>query len=450
MYRFILFLCLISLISCKTKQPVILDNPLLNEIDQKQISSIYVPIKLGKKDLEKAINTKLGEVIFEDDNLNNDSISVRATRLDSITLTLEDSTILYTVPLHIWVKKKVRFLGDAEAVGALVLQFATKYQLTEDWTIRTQTDIKNHEWVKTPKINVLGASIPVGAIADRVLMSSKDRITGEIDKLVKDGLSIEGYAAKIWEQIQKPILVSEEYRSNLKITPYGLAITPFKLVEDTIISTLYVQGFSEVGIGDVTGFKENAPLPPLKIKDFPAKPFQLRVLAQIPLQEVEKLALENIKGETYEFGKKKIKVEDIKLTKDGDKLAVEVDVSGDHNGQLFFKGIPSFDERNKRIDVKKVEFRLDTKNFLLKTAKWLFTDLIIDKLEGNLQYSIDKDLEEIKRQIQEQFTNYEIQPGINVSGNVDELEVIQVGMGDVNIEAVVELQGNVQVIAKDF
>jgi len=92
MYRFILFLCLISLISCKTKQPVILDNSILKEIDQKQISTIYVPIKLGKKDLEKAINSKLGEVIFEDDNLNNDSISVRATRLDSITLTLADST----------------------------------------------------------------------------------------------------------------------------------------------------------------------------------------------------------------------------------------------------------------------------------------------------------------------------------------------------------------------
>ena len=450
MYRFILFLCLISLISCKAKQPVILDNPILKEIDQKQISTIYVPIKLGKKDLEKAINSKLGEVIFEDDNLNNDSISVRATRLDSITLTLADSTILYTVPLNIWVKKKVRFLGDAEAEGSLTLQFATKYELTEDWTIRSQTDIQEYEWVKKPKINVLGASIPVGAIADGVLMSSKDRITGEIDKLVKDGLSIEGYAAKIWDQIQKPILVSKEYRSNLKITPYGLAITPFKLVEDTIVSTLYVQGLSEVGIGDVTSFKENAPLPPLKIKDFPAEAFQLRVLAQIPLEEVEKLALENIKGETYEFGKKKIKVEDLKLTKDGDKLAVEVDVSGDHDGKLFFKGIPSFDKRNKRIDVKKVEFRLDTKNFLLKTAKWLFTDLIINKLEGNLQYSIDKDLQEIKKQIQEQFTNYEIQPGINVSGKVEDLEVIQVGMGAENIQAVVELKGDEQVIAKDF
>jgi len=76
--------------------------------------------------------------------------------------------------------------------------------------------------------------------------------------------------------------------------------------------------------------------------------------------------------------------------------------------------------------------------------------LIINKLEGNLQYSIDKDLKEIKKQIQEQFTNYEIQPGINVSGKVEDLEVIQVGMGAENIQAVVELKGDVQVIAKDF
>ena len=66
------------------------------------------------------------------------------------------------------------------------------------------------------------------------------------------------------------------------------------------------------------------------------------------------------------------------------------------------------------------------------------------------QYSIDEDLLEIKQQIQKQLTNYEIQPGINVEGQVADLKVQQVGMADDAILAVVELTGNLQVVAKGF
>jgi len=74
----------------------------------------------------------------------------------------------------------------------------------------------------------------------------------------------------------------------------------------------------------------------------------------------------------------------------------------------------------------------------------------INKIEGNLQYSIDEDLLEIKQQIQKQLTNYEIQPGINVEGQIADLKVQQVGMADDAILAVVELTGNLQVVAKGF
>lgn len=449
-HRLLLYFLLLSLIACKTTKPVNLDIPILEDIDKEQLSNLYIPIKLGKKDLENAINQQIGEVIFEEENLNGDGISVRATRIDSISLTLADSSLIYTVPLDIWVKKKLRLLGDTEAEGALVLQFITNYKLQEDWTVQTKTSIQEYEWVKTPKINVLGAKIPVKMIADRVLLASKTKITEQIDQLAKDGLSLKVYAQEAWDKIQQPILVSKEYQSTLKITPYGLAISPFQLQQDTIVSTIFVTGLSEVGLGQQANFSDNAPLPPLKIKDFDPAPFQLKVLAQIPFEAAEQIALENLKGETYTFGKKDITIEDLKLSKDQDKIAVDVRVSGDHEGQLFLKGIPSFNEKKNQIDIKKVEFRLDTKNFLLKTAKWLFSDLIINKIEGNLQYSIDEDLQEIKKQIQEQFTNYEIRPGINAEGQVADLKVVQVGIGETAILAVVELTGQVQIIAKGF
>lgn len=413
--------------------------------EQEELSSFYIPILLSKNELERTLNNRVDGTIFEDE-ITEGSLQIAVKKVDSIKIDVQDTFILYRVPLHISVKKKL-LLTDLEAEGDIILAFKTAYTLNRDWTITVLTQIADYEWIKEPKAKVLGFKVPVKAIAERVLNFSAKNVTDAIDKQVNESFALKELATQAWHLLQEPILVSEQYDSRFKFTPTGLAISPFKTKKDTIISTLFVQGFTQVGVGKQPNFQADTPLLPLQIQDFnPQKKLKLNMLSEIPFEEAETIALKNFKGEEYGFGKKKIVVEDIKLERDGKLLAIRVLTSGDYTGWLLLKGIPSYNNKKNQLEIKDIEFSLDTKNFLLKSAKWLFNGVLTNKLEGSMVYPLADDLSMIKTQIQTQLTNYKIQEGIFLNGNVDGIMVKKATLDTASLVIGVRVDGDVRIL----
>ncbi len=411
-----------------------------------QVSTFLIPILLSKTSLEKVINQQVKGVIFEDREAANDNLLITVTKADTITLTLKDTVINYRVPLHIWIEKRFA-LTDVSAEGEIVLDFRTTIRLNKDWALDTDTEIVEHQWVTVPKAKVLGLNLPINLIANRVLNSSREMITNAIDEQIKGSFSLKEYVLETWNLLQQPVLISEEYDSRFKFTPNGLAISPFKTANDTIISTLFIQGFTQVSVGKGGAFFKNTALLPPQIQDFDQKKgFLMRILSDIPFLEAEKIALDSLKGNTYNFGKRVLQIEDIALWKDGNRLAVRVGVEGDFQGNLFLKGLPVFNEKKNLIEMKELDFQLDTKNILLKSANWLFNDLIINKLKENLEYPLDENLLQLKKQIQDQLAAYHLQPGIKLAGNIQELKVKEAFLDAQAIKIFVELKGQLELI----
>jgi len=438
-----LFLLLLFF-SCKTKQPLLMSDKVTEE-EKEQQSSFYIPILLSKNELERTLNNRVDGTIFENE-ITEGSLQIAVKKVDSIKIDVRDTSILYKVPLYISVKKEL-LLTDLEAEGDIILDFKTDYTLNPDWTITTLTQIADYKWIKEPKAKVLGFKVPVKAIAERVLNFTAKNVTDAIDKQVNESFALKELALQAWNLLQKPMLVSEQYDSRFKFTPTGLAISPFKTKKDTIISMLFVQGFTQVGVGKQTNFQSDTPLLPLQIDYFdPNNKLKLNILSEIPFKEAENIALKNFRGEEYGFGKKKIVVEDIKLERDGKLLAISVLTSGDYTGWLLLKGIPSYNKKKNQLEIKDIEFSLDTKNFLLKSAKWLFNGLLINKLEGSMIYPLAEDLLMLKKQLQNQLTNYKIQEGIFLNGNVDGIMVKKAALDTASLVLGVRLDGDVRIL----
>lgn len=442
------FLLIILMISCKSKQPLLMTDD--EKVEKKAVvSSFFIPILLSKTDLERALNERIDGNIF-DDKISDGNLQITVNKVDSIRIGLKDTTLIYRVPLHIFVKKEM-LLGDVAAEGDIALDFKTHYTLNTDWTITTITKLVKHEWIKEPKAKVLGFKIPVTAIAERVLVNSSKKVTDAIDKQVNESFALKEYATQAWNILQEPILVSEDYNSRFKFTPTGLAISPFKTKKDTIVSTLFVQGSTQVGVGDKTNFAVNTPLLPLQIKDFDKDgKFSMNLLSEIPFEEAEKVALKNFKGEEYGFGKKKVIIEDIQLEKAGKNMSIRAKTKGDYTGWLNLKGIPAYNKKKNHIEIKDIEFSIDTKNFLMKSAKWLFNGLIVNKLEGSLVYPLEEDLAFIEAEIQKQLSDYKIQEGISLNGAVSKLEVNEAFLKDESIMLAVNLVGEVRILIKSI
>ncbi len=73
---------------------------------------------------------------------------------------------------------------------------------------------------------------------------------------------------------------------------------------------------------------------------------------------------------------------------DKGELLITLDFGGSFNGTVYFTGKPVYNAATKRIEVEHLEYDLQTKNLLLKTAKWLFNNRIISELKKYTSFDL--------------------------------------------------------------
>jgi hypothetical protein len=74
---------------------------------------------------------------------------------------------------------------------------------------------------------------------------------------------------------------------------------------------------------------------------------------------------------------KHIAVKEVTLAgNEAGNLLIKVDFTGSFNGTAFFNGRPVYNAATKTLEVQDLDYDLQTKNLLLKTAKWLFNGKI--------------------------------------------------------------------------
>jgi hypothetical protein len=107
------------------------------------------------------------------------------------------------------------------------------------------------------------------------------------------------------------------------------------------------------------------------------------------------------------------------------RMLIKVDFTGSFNGTAFFTGNPVYTAATKTIEVQDLDYDLQTKNVLLKTAKWLFAGKIEDELKKGTAINLTSYFETAQSSLNA-YLNKEWTKGIKGSGSVKELKVISV------------------------
>jgi hypothetical protein len=106
-------------------------------------------------------------------------------------------------------------------------------------------------------------------------------------------------------------------------------------------------------------------------------------------------------------------------------LLIKLDFSGSFNGTAFFTGKPVYNAATKTIEVQDLDYDLQTKNLLLKTAKWLFAGKIESELKKHTAINLTSYFESAQKSLNT-YLNKEWTKGIKGVGNVKDLKVISV------------------------
>jgi Domain of unknown function (DUF4403) len=413
-------------------------------------STLSIPVSINSGDLVRSLNSRMSGPLYEDysytDN-NNDGLMLNLWKHQDVTLFLSGNTIKYRVPLKIWMKKKL-IVGEAEVEGIIALGMKTTYNIREDWSLNTKTEVEFHEWIAKPVLKTGLGNLNIEPVVNIALVRSKKTIAESIDQYVSQQLSLKPYVEDAWNALQEPVLLDSAYKMWVKTTPVAIGMTPLYTDLNTIRAKISVECINEVSFGEKPAFRANSNLPNLKNLPDAGDDFQLHFATDVPYPEAERLARGMMVGQVFESGKNKVRIEDIQMWGNNDRLVVNSKLSGAFNGNIYFIGRPKFDSLRNRIEVADLDFHVDTRNFLHRSASWLFQGTIKRQMAAAMSFPLDENVAEIKKTAQESLTNYEIQPGVMLNGVIDSVAVQGVRLTPTGIRVDLFSKGKVMVDVK--
>lgn len=412
-------------------------------------SIISIPIELGIPELEASLNRQLSGVIYDDQNLRDDNLAITAVKNEEIKIRVDSQVIRYTVPLDLQVAYDAGFT-TLRGTGEIAIEMETRFGVQSNWALVTQTNLLRHEWLRKPSISMAGINIPIGFVANLILNNGRRVISRRIDQLVAEQFKMEKLISDTWLEMYKPMLVSPEYNTWLIVNPRDIAMTPIYLQEDSLQVRILIETEPEVYIGDRPREAYPDPLPIYKESAMEFEGIMINLGAQITYEEAERLARQQIVGETYTYGRRSVTVEDIELFGKQDKVIVNTQLSGSYNGNIYMEGRPVYDVKENQIELRDLDFTLDTRSFLLRGAGWLLKGPIKKGIQGNMNFLLDYNLKESRRMIETQLNNYQIAPGIKLTSHVNDLNIREVQIIPEGLFADIFISGDMKIVVDDL
>jgi len=398
-------------------------------------SLINLPIEMKVPELETFLNKQLTGLIYDDNSLDNnggDNLMVKAWKKDNIKLTFDKGQFIYNVPLKLWIKagwKVEQFgisLSDYREVNAeIALDFHTSVSVNKDWSVTTKTVSDGYKWLSKPVLKLGPIDLPITFIADLIIKYNIETISSAIDEGMKTSLDLKTNAQKAWVEIQKPMLLNEQYKLWLRVTPKAISAVPVSGNKDVIRHISSIQAVTECFTGKQPPYKINTVLPDLTPATKLNDNFLINVTSYIPYDYIDSLSKALLINTSYKFGNKSITITGVNVYGGEDKLIVETEVTGSLNGKLYFSGKPVYRVSDSNIVVSNLEFHLKTRNILLKSASWLANGGIERIIEKKMTYPIGSNLRETYDLIQQNIKHYEIAEGFYLSGQLARMDVQQ-------------------------
>jgi len=418
-------------------------------------STISLPVEMKVTALEAMINRKLTGLLYADTSLDNnggDNLMVKAWKKDNIKIGFENGQFIYRVPLKLWIKAgwKINQLGitlsDYREMNAeIALKFRSAVTVNKDWSISTITTSDGYEWLSKPTLKIGPIDLPITFIADMIIKYNTQTINAAIDAGLTQSLDLKSNAKQAWIEMQKPMLLSEEYGLWLRVTPKSISALPITGGKGIIKHTSSIQAVTECFTGKQPPFHVNGTLPDLATSNKMNDDFVANVVSYIGYDYLDSITRQMLINTSYDFGKKKIKINDVSVYGNENKMIIATDVTGSINGKLYFAGIPSYRATDSSIIFKDLQFAMQTKNVLLKSASWLANSEIEKVIGRKMAYPVGAEIRATYDMMVQSLKRYEIGEGFFLTGSLGTLEVQQPVLVPAGIVAPVSIKGKLAV-----
>ncbi|MNK11010.1 hypothetical protein D3C87_290450 [compost metagenome] len=414
---------------------------------QSTTSFINLPVSITIADVETQVNKLFTSLIYEDKVMEDDNMTMQVWKTAPIKFTEQKGKLQSVVPIKI--KANVRYGTSALGVNmydtrevnlSAIVTFNSKVGLS-NWKLTTDTTIESLEWQESPTVSIGGKNVAITYLINPAVKLFKSKIEKELDKALLKTTDFKPQVLDALEKLSTPFLTNESYQAWFKLNPVELYVTDAVLSKKQITMEMGLKCTMLTMVGQQpknTFKKEDMVLKPVsKMPDN----ISAIVAAVSTYESASKVITKNFQGQEFGSGGRKVTVQKVDLWNKDGKMVVALDMTGSINGTIYLTGYPNYNSVTKEIYFDQMDYVLNTKSILMKSANWLAGGIILKKIQENCRYSIKENLDEGKKNLLPYLNNYSPMPGIFINGSLNDFEFDKIELTDKAIIAFIKGTG---------
>lgn len=412
-------------------------------------SFVSMPLEISLNEIENQLNKSLNGLIYEDTNLEDDKTEMKIWKTAPIKLIDKEGKVETVLPLKIWAKLKygTDFMGlndtkEIELNGTITLLSNVKLS---NWKMSTDSKIKDYNWSESPSILVAGKKVPITYIINPTLSIFKSKMAKKIDEAIEASCDFKPYVLNVIKTISTPFEVNSQYETWFKLNPIEVNVTDALVAKSKISMDLGLKCTMQTMIGQKPNAAFNKDAILFKSADKIADKTTATVAAVSTYESASRIITKNFQGKEFASGKRKIVIQKVDLWAKEGRMIIALEMTGSLNGTIYLSGIPNYNTTTKEIYFDQMDYVLNTKGLLTKTANWLLQGVILKKIQENCKYSIKENLEEGKKNLLPYLSNYSPMKGVFVNGTLNDFEFEKVELTNNAIVAFITTSGKMNV-----
>ncbi len=418
-------------------------------------SFINLPITIKLSDIENQTNSLLNGLIYEDNNIEDDDIQIKIWKQAPIKIQNDPSNPNKRIRTILPLKANIKYRIGTKKMGIElydVREFNLNGVITlssettlSNWKLTTKTEFKSLNWNESPTMTIFGKNMPITYLINPAISIFKSDLEKEIDGAIEKSMDFKPNVLQAVEKICTPFQMSDTYESWLRIVPIEIYSTNAKLKNDSFLLEMGMKCNMETIVGKQPESKYSANKIALKpVAKIPSQ-ISANIAAISSYVDASKIMTKNFAGQEFGSGNKKVTVKNVSIWHKDGKMVIALDVLGSINGTIYLNGFPSYNPQTKEIYFDKLDYVLDTKSKLMRTANWLAQGYILRKMEENCRYSIQPNLEEGKKSMASYLKNYSPMPGVFVNGKMEDIQFDKIQLTNQAMIAFIKINGTVNV-----
>lgn len=451
--------CLLSFLSCTTSHKLTTLKPEPDDaspiVYNNVPSFINLPISIKLKDIENKTNLFLNGLIYEDNNIEDDDIEMKIWKLAPITIKNSNDANSEKITTILPLKANIKYRIGTKTMGVSlyntkefnlngIVTLNSKVNLN-NWKLKTLTELSSLDWNESPTMTVFGKNMPVTYLINPSIKLFKSKIEKKIDEAIEKSTDFKPNVLTALEKICTPFQMNEAYESWLRIVPLEIYSTTSHLKNDSFLLQMGIKCNMETIIGQTPEPKFDSNKITLKTVNKIPNQINANIVAVSSYQDASRIMKKNFAGQEFTSGSRKVTVQDVNIWHKSGKMVIALDLTGSINGTIYLAGFPKYNTEKKEIYFDELDYVLDTKNKLLRTANWLAQGIILKKIQQNCRYSIKPNLDEGKKNMLNYMNNYSPMTGVFVNGKMDDIQFQKIELSQNAIIAFVKINGEINI-----